>query len=152
MAKKILVINGPNMNLLGEREPEIYGNMSLREINKKLEAFAQKKGVRIEFFQSNFEGEIVEKIQEIRGDFEGIVLNPAALSYTSYSIMDVLKAVTIPCVEVHLSNIFGREDFRKSSVTASACRGVISGLGWRGYLFALMELIGELVPSEKDAG
>jgi 3-dehydroquinate dehydratase-2 len=150
MVKKIMVINGPNMNLLGEREPEIYGKMSLSEINKKLEDFARKKGVTIEFFQSNFEGEIVEKIQEIRDDFNGIILNPAGLSYTSYSILDVLKAVNLPCMEVHLSNIFGREDFRKNSVTAFACRGMISGLGWKGYLFALMELISELVPSEKD--
>jgi 3-dehydroquinate dehydratase-2 len=127
MVKKIMVINGPNMNLLGEREPEIYGKMSL-----------------------SFEGEIVEKIQEIRDDFNGIILNPAGLSYTSYSILDVLKAVNLPCMEVHLSNIFGREDFRKNSVTAFACRGMISGLGWKGYLFALMELISELVPSEKD--
>ncbi len=150
MVKKIIVINGPNMNLLGEREPEIYGKMSLSEINKKLEDFARKKGVTIEFFQSNFEGEIVEKIQKLRGAFDGIILNPAGLSYTSYSILDVLKAVNIPCIEVHLSNIFGREDFRKNSITASACRGVISGLGWKGYLFALMELIAELIPSEKD--
>ncbi len=141
MAKKILVINGPNLNLLGEREPEIYGKMSLTEINEKLKEFAQQKGADLEFYQSNFEGEIVEKIQKARGNFDGIIINPAALSHTSFSILDALKAVDIPCIEVHLSNIFSREEFRKNTVTASGCIGIVSGFGWRSYLYGLFELL-----------
>jgi len=141
MSNKILVINGPNLNLLGEREPEIYGKMTLKEIEKKVKDFAHQKGAEIEWFQSNFEGEIIEKLHQAKGIFNGIIINPAALSYTSYSIFDALKAVNIPCIEVHLSNIFSREDFRKKTVTASACLGIISGLGWKVYLYALMYLI-----------
>ena len=141
MAKKILIINGPNMNLLGEREPEIYGRMTLREIEEKIKDFALQKGVEIEWFQSNHEGDIIEKIQQAKGNFQGIIINPSALSYTSYSIPDALKSVALPCVEVHLSNIFGREDFRKNTVTASACLGIIAGLGWKVYLYALLYLL-----------
>jgi len=141
MAKKILVINGPNLNLLGEREPKIYGKMTLKEIEERIKDFAHNKDLEVDWFQSNHEGEIVEKIQQVRGCFDGIIINPAALSYTSYSILDALKAVNLPCIEVHISNIFSRQDFRKNSVTASACIGIISGFGWKGYLYALMELI-----------
>jgi len=141
MAKKILVINGPNLNLLGEREPEIYGKMTLKEIEERIKDFAHNKDLGVEWFQSNHEGEIVEKIQQARGYFDGIIINPAALSYTSYSILDALKAVNLPCIEVHVSNIFSRQDYRKNSVTASACIGIISGFGWKGYLYAFMELI-----------
>lgn len=144
MAKKILVINGPNLNLLGERKPEIYGRMSLPEIEEKLKGFAKKKGANIEFYQSNFEGEIIEKIQEARENFDGIIINPAALSHTSVAILDALKAIDIPSVEVHLSNIFSREEFRKKALTASACSGIISGFGWRSYLYALYELLDKL--------
>jgi 3-dehydroquinate dehydratase-2 len=95
----------------------------------------------VKFIQSNFEGEIVEKIQQAKGNFNGIIINPAALSYNSYSILDALRAINIPCIEVHLTNIFSREEFRKNSITASACKGVITGLGWKSYLYALMHLI-----------
>lgn len=141
MGKKILVINGPNLNLLGQREPEVYGKMSLKEIEKKIKKTALQKGAESEWFQSNHEGEIIEKIQEAKGQFDGIIINPAALSYTSYSILDALKAVNLPCIEVHLSNIFSREEFRKNTITASACMGIISGLGWKVYLYALLHLI-----------
>ncbi|MFQ5721749.1 MAG: type II 3-dehydroquinate dehydratase [Candidatus Aminicenantales bacterium] len=141
MKKKLLVINGPNLNLLGERETEIYGKMTLNQIEEKLKKYAEEKAVEVEFFQSNFEGEIIEKIHKARTSFEGIIINPAALSHTSYSILDALKAAAIPCLEVHLSNIFAREDFRKNSITASACLAVISGLGWKGYLYALIHLL-----------
>ncbi len=144
MAKKILVINGPNLNLLGEREPEIYGKMSLTEINEKLKECAQKKGADLEFYQSNFEGEIVEKIQKARGKFDGIIINPAALSHTSFSILDALKAVDIPSIEVQLANIFSREEFRKNTVTAPGCIGIVSGFGWRSYLYGLFELFDRL--------
>lgn len=142
MAKKILIINGPNLNLLGEREPEIYGKMTLKEIEEKIKEFALQKGVRTEWFQSNHEGEIIEKIHKAKGQFDGIIINPAALSYTSYSILDALNAVNISCIEVHLSNIFNREDFRKNTITASACLGIISGFSWKAYLYALFYLIG----------
>ncbi|MFQ6070382.1 MAG: type II 3-dehydroquinate dehydratase [Candidatus Aminicenantales bacterium] len=141
MAKKILVINGPNMNLLGEREPEVYGRMSLKELEEKVSQFARGKGAEVEWFQSNHEGEIVEKIQEAKSVFSGIIINPSALSYTSYSILDALKAVNLPSVEVHLSNIFAREAFRSQTITASACQGIIAGLGWKSYLYALLFLI-----------
>lgn len=144
MIKKILVINGPNLNLLGKREPEIYGKMSLNEIEEKLLNYARQNGAEIESFQSNFEGEIIEKIHQARENFSGIIINPAAFSYTSFPILDALKAVNIPCIEVHLSNIFGREDFRKNTITAAACRGIISGFGWRSYIYALIELINKL--------
>ncbi|MFC2169324.1 type II 3-dehydroquinate dehydratase [Acidobacteriota bacterium] len=140
MAHKILVINGPNMNLLGEREPEIYGRMTLREINEKIKDFSKNKGVEVDFVQSNFEGEIVEKIHNAGVYSDGIIINPAALSHTSISILDALLAVKIPCIEVHLSNIFSREAQRNKSVTARACRGIISGFGWKGYLYAISEL------------
>ncbi|MFP4081957.1 MAG: type II 3-dehydroquinate dehydratase [Candidatus Aminicenantes bacterium] len=141
MAKKILVINGPNLNLLGEREPGIYGNMTLKEIEEKIEKFAVQKGIEAEWFQSNHEGHIIDKIQGAKGNFDGIIINPAALSYTSYSILDALNAVDLPCIEVHVSNIFAREDFRKNSVTASACAGIISGFGWRSYLYAFLHFV-----------
>lgn len=141
MGKKILVINGPNLNFLGHREPEVYGKMTLKEIEEKIKEIALQKGAGTEWFQSNHEGEIIEKIQEAEGQFDGIIINPAALSYISYSILDALKAVNLPCIEVHISNIFSREEFRKNTITASACMGVISGLGWKVYLYALLHLI-----------
>lgn len=144
MIKKILVINGPNLNLLGKREAEIYGKMSPSEIEEKLLDYARKNGAEIESFQSNFEGEIIEKIHQAIEKFSGIIINPGALSYTSFSILDALKAVNIPCIEVHLSNIFGREEFRKNTITAAACRGIISGFGWKSYLYAVAELINKM--------
>lgn len=148
MAKKILVINGPNLNLLGEREPEVYGRMTLAEMEERVKDFAWQKGIEVEWFQSNHEGELVDKIHEARGTFDGIIINPAALSYTSCSVMDALKAVKIPAIEVHLSNIFEREEFRKNTITASACLGIISGLGWRAYLYSILHLVGQ---SESDS-
>ncbi|MCP2520624.1 type II 3-dehydroquinate dehydratase [Candidatus Aminicenantes bacterium AC-708-M15] len=141
MKKKILVINGPNLNLLGKREIEIYGKMSLNDIKGKLEEYAKEKNVEIEFFHSNFEGEIIEKIQHADGRFHGIIINPGGLSYSSFSILDAIRTINIPCVEVHISNIFAREDFRKNSITATGCKGLITGLGWKSYLLALIYLI-----------
>ena len=143
MKKRILVINGPNLNLLGKREPEIYGKLILKEIQKKVSDFARQKGVEMEWFQSNSEGEIVDKLQVAQASFDGVIINPAALSHTSYSILDALKALKLPCIEVHLSNIFSRESFRRQSVTASGCLGMVSGLGWEGYLYAVLHLTGE---------
>ncbi len=141
MDTKIMIINGPNLNLLGKREQEIYGDMTIDEIEKEIKNFAQNKGAEIEWVQSNFEGEIIEKIQQAKGNFSGIIINPGALSYTSYSILDALKSVNLPAIEVHLSNIYSREEFRLKSITASACVGIISGFGWKSYLYALLHLI-----------
>jgi len=136
MVKKVLVLNGPNMNLLGEREPEIYGSKSLVEIESELTELARKAKVEVEFFQSNHEGEIVDKIQKSRADTGCIIINPAAFTHTSIAIRDALVSVKIPAVEVHLSNIYGREDFRHHSYIAAVARGQIAGFGAYGYILA----------------
>lgn len=144
---KIAVIQGPNLNMLGIREQHIYGTMSLEQIHQQLQSAAEQNGVELEFFQSNFEGEIVDRVQECLGTVDGIMINPAAYSHTSIAIKDALSAVNMPVVEVHISNIYKREEFRQKSVTAGASTGVISGFGAFGYhmgLIALMQMINEL--------
>lgn len=142
---KILVINGPNLNLLGTREPEIYGSATLSSIEKEILEYAESfKGIEVEFFQSNHEGEIVDKIQSAKGLYDGIIINPAAYTHTSVAIADAIKAVNLPAVEIHLSNINSREDFRKKSITAPSCIGQISGFGKNGYLAGLFCLIKHL--------
>ena len=138
---KILVINGPNLNMLGKREPEIYGTMTLEKINEELVDFSKKLSDEIEltFFQSNSEGEIVSKIQSAN-DFDGLIINPAAYTHTSVAIADAIKAVSIKTVEVHLSNIFAREDFRAKSYISPAAVGVVSGFGAQSYKMALLGL------------
>lgn len=139
---KILIINGPNLNMLGIREPEIYGSTTLLAINNELLEYSKQfEFVELEFFQSNFEGEIVEKIQNSINNFDGIIINPAAYTHTSVAIADAIKAVNIPTVEVHLSNIQKREEFRKNSITSSACIGQIAGFGKNSYLAALLCLV-----------
>ena len=144
---KIAVIQGPNLNMLGIREQHIYGPMSLDQIHDQLKNAAAQNGVELEFFQSNLEGEIVDRIQECLGTVDGIMINPAAYSHTSIAIKDALSAVAMPVVEVHISNIYKREEFRQKSITASASTGVISGFGPFGYhmgLIALMQIISEI--------
>ncbi len=144
---KIAVIQGPNLNMLGIREQHIYGSMSLEQIHEQLKSAAAQNGVELEFFQSNFEGEIVDRIQECLGTVDGIMINPAAYSHTSIAIKDALSAVNMPVVEVHISNIYRREEFRQKSITAGASTGVISGFGPFGYhmgLIALMQIVSEL--------
>ena len=144
---KIAVIQGPNLNMLGIREPHIYGSMGLEQIHEQLKAAAAQNGVEVEFFQSNLEGEIVDRIQECLGTVDGIMINPAAYSHTSIAIKDALSAVAMPVVEVHISNIYKREEFRQKSITAGASTGVISGFGPFGYhmgLIALMQIISEI--------
>lgn len=144
---KIAVIQGPNLNMLGVREPHIYGGVTLEQIHAQLQNAADQNGVEIEFFQSNFEGEIVDRIQECLGTVDGIMINPAAYSHTSIAIRDALAAVNMPVVEVHISNIYKREEFRQKSITAGASTGVISGFGPFGYhmgLIALMQIITEI--------
>ena len=144
---KIAVIQGPNLNMLGVREQHIYGGVTLEQIHAQLQNAADQNGVEIEFFQSNFEGEIVDRIQERLGTVDGIMINPAAYSHTSIAIKDALSAVSMPVVEVHISNIYKREEFRQKSITAGASTGVISGFGPFGYhmgLIALMQIISEV--------
>lgn len=139
--KKIRVIHGPNLNLLGEREPETYGTLTLSEINDRLIAAGDAQGVEIIPFQSNIEGEIVTALQEARHDAAGVILNPGGYTHTSVAIRDAITALSIPVIEAHLSNIHAREEFRHTSLTAGVCRGLIAGLGWRSYLYALHEII-----------
>jgi len=138
---KILVIHGPNLNLLGSREPEVYGAQTLDEVNAQIEAHASSRGVETEFFQSNHEGAIIDAIHGAAARCAGIVINPAAHSHYSIAIHDALKAVDVPAIEVHLSDISKREEFRRTSVTAPACVKQISGLGVKGYLLAIDELL-----------
>jgi 3-dehydroquinate dehydratase-2 len=139
--KTVLVINGPNMDRLGNREPGIYGTMTLDELNAEIKERADKLDIKVQFFQSNHEGDIVDKIGSAKTD--GIIINPAAYTHTSIALSDTLAAYDGEAVEVHLSNIFSREDFRSKSLTAPACRGAICGFGGKGYLLAL-EALGNL--------
>jgi len=136
--KNILVLHGPNLNLLGTREPEVYGRVTLDEINAKLQQLAAAKSAKLAHFQSNAEGALVDRVQQARSDgTDFIIINPAAFTHTSVSIRDALAAVAIPFVEVHLSNVFARESFRKESYFSDIAVGVISGLGPTGYELAL---------------
>ncbi|MEA3497654.1 MAG: type II 3-dehydroquinate dehydratase [Campylobacterota bacterium] len=143
---KIAVIQGPNLNMLGIREQNIYGPMTLDQIHEQMKGSAAQNDVELEFFQTNLEGEIVDKIQECLGTVDGIIINPAAYSHTSIAIADAISAVSLPVVEVHISNIYKREEFRQTSITAKSALGVITGFGPFGYhmgLIALMQIINE---------
>ncbi|WP_019880274.1 type II 3-dehydroquinate dehydratase [Succinispira mobilis] len=137
---KIVIINGVNINLLGLREPEIYGNMNYEKMLLDLRAFAQENQIEVDFKQSNYEGELVEFIQTAYGNYQGIIINPAAYTHYSIALLDALKAVGLPAIEVHISNIHKREEFRHKSYTAKACIGQISGLGVYGYKLAMLAL------------
>ena len=139
---KILILNGPNLNMLGAREPKIYGNETLDKINSEIIEFKNKQNLDIEldFFQTNHEGEIVDKIQEANEIYDGIILNPAAYTHTSIAIADAIKAITIPVVEVHLSNIYARENYRNFSHSANACIAQIAGFSKNSYKLALLGL------------
>ncbi len=141
----ILVINGPNINMLGTREPEIYGTLTLEKINEGIIEYAKELGVKVVFFQSNIEGEIVDAIQGAKADCRGIIINPAAYTHTSVAIRDAISAVGLPAVEVHLSNIHAREEFRKNSFIAPVCIGQISGFGENSYKLGLKALVESLV-------
>ncbi len=138
---KILVIHGPNLCLLGEREPQIYGNIKLSDINESIERKARELGVEIEIFQANGEGEIVDKIIDSKDKIDGILINPAAYTHTSIAIRDCISGVGLPAVEVHLSNIYAREEFRKRSMIAPVCIGQVSGFGMMSYLLGLEALV-----------
>ena len=136
----LLVINGPNLNLLGIREPNIYGDQSFAALERFIQAAAQESGVSVELFQSNHEGAIVDKIQSAYGRMHGIVINPAAYTHTSVAILDALKAVALPAVEVHLSDVTSREPFRQISYAGMACEESFIGLGFEGYRRAIQYL------------
>lgn len=138
---KILVINGVNMNMLGLRETEKYGTMTLKDLEKELYAFSFELGIDIETFQSNFEGEIVEKIHQTKDNFDGIVINAGAYTHTSVAIRDAISAVNIPTVEVHMTNIYKREEFRHHSYIAPVCIGQISGFGINSYKLGLKAVV-----------
>lgn len=140
---KILVINGPNINMLGIREPDIYGRETYSDLLNKIQAYADKKEIEVELFQSNHEGAIVDKIQEAYGKVDGIVMNPAAYTHTSVAIPDALKAVGIPTVEVHISDVDSREDFRQISYVRPCCVACIKGHGTDGYCEAMDALLKE---------
>jgi 3-dehydroquinate dehydratase-2 len=139
--KRIVVVNGPNLNLLGKREPHIYGTRSMADLVKTVRAKARELGVEVRVFQSNDEGAIIDFLQKESPGSLGIVINPGALSHYSLALFDCLQALAVPTVEVHLSNIHAREEFRSRSVTARAARGVITGLGFAGYELALEYLV-----------
>ena len=135
---KITVIQGPNLNMLGIREQGIYGSLKLDDIHAQMEQIAKQNGIEIEFFQSNLEGEIVDRIQECLGESDGIIINPAAYTHTSIAIRDAISAVSLPAIDVHLSNIHQREEFRHKSLTAAVCAGQIVGMGPYGYHLAVI--------------
>lgn len=136
--KKVCIINGPNLNLLGKREKEIYGDISFDDIYNELKSYTESKNIELSYFQSNIEGEIIDKIHECMGKVDFIVINPGALTHYSYSIYDAITSSKIPTIEVHISNIFSREEWRKISVISPAAVGVISGLGLDVYKLALI--------------
>ena len=140
---KILVINGPNLNMLGIREPSVYGNSTYSDLCNSINDYAKQLGVEVEIYQSNHEGDLVDKIQSAYNKADGIVINPAAYTHTSVALLDALKAVAIPAVEVHISDVSKREDFRQISFVRSYCFATISGHGFNGYLEAIDLLLGE---------
>jgi 3-dehydroquinate dehydratase-2 len=144
MKKNIYILNGPNLNLLGEREPEIYGRSSLKDVEKSLNKIAKMNNLEIVFEQSNHEGELIELIQTASKDSKGIIINPAGYTHTSIAIYDALLSSKLPIIEVHLSNIYKRENFRHISYVSKAADGIISGLGVEGYIFALKALINKI--------
>jgi 3-dehydroquinate dehydratase-2 len=138
---KIAVIQGPNLNMLGVRDTQVYGPMRLEQIHAQMKEFAEQNGIEIEFYQSNLEGEIVDRIQECYGDTDGIIINPAAYTHTSIAIRDAIAAVNLPTIEVHISNIYRREEFRQKSMTAPVCTSSIIGFGPFGYHLAMVGMM-----------
>ncbi len=134
---KILVLNGPNLNILGVREPSIYGNETYKDLVKLIKSYAKTKGIKVKIYQSNYEGDLITKIQKAKGKFDGIVINPAGYTHTSVAILDALKAVNIKTVEVHISKVNEREDYRKVSFVSEYAEKTISGEGLNGYLKAI---------------
>ena len=135
--KKIIILNGPNLNLLGEREKSQYGNFTLKDVEKNCQEFAKKNDIKLSFFQSNIEGDLINKIQKSRLDQNGLIINAGGYTHSSVSIHDALKIIKIPIIELHISNIYNREDFRHKSLISKVAKGVICGFGEEGYIMAL---------------
>ncbi len=146
---RILFLNGPNLNLLGQREPKVYGKLTLKEIETRVRHRAKERSVAIEFRQSNSEGELVTWIQQAKGEFEVVVLNAAAYTHTSVALRDAISAVGVPTIEIHLSNIHAREPFRQASLIAAVCRGQISGFGAHSYILGLEAAV-NVIESQKS--
>jgi 3-dehydroquinate dehydratase-2 len=138
---RILLINGPNLNTLGEREPDVYGRLTLADIEARVADRAKELGAEVAAFQSNHEGAIIDYLQREADGADGIIINPGALTHYGFSLRDALSAAGKPAIEVHISNIYGRERFRRRSLTAQVCRGMVAGLGWFGYVAALEALV-----------
>ncbi len=134
---KVLVLHGPNLNLLGQREPEVYGQITLDQINEEIEGLGSQLGLDVDFFQSNHEGMLMDRIHQATGVYEWLIFNPGAFTHYSYALRDALMAAQVPTIEVHLSNIYAREEFRSRSVIAPVCVGQVSGFGVTSYLLAL---------------
>ena len=142
--KKILIINGPNLNLLGNREKDVYGNDSLKDIEEQANKKCEELGLKLFFFQSNIEGEIIDLIQSVQDKYEGLIINPAAFTHTSVAILDALRSINKPKIEIHLSNIYKREEYRKKSITSEGVDGLICGFGSISYILAI-EAINKLI-------
>ncbi len=147
--KKILIVNGPNLNLLGNREKDIYGNISLKEIEEISNKKCKTLNLKLSFFQSNVEGEIINSIHSVQDKYEGLIINPAAFTHTSIAILDALKAINKPKIEIHLSNIYKREEYRKKSITSEGVDGLICGFGSLSYLLAV-EAIHKLILDKEN--
>lgn len=145
--RSILVLHGPNLNMLGTREPEIYGHLSLHDINIRLQTRAAENGIRLQIAQSNHEGVLIDHIQQAYGQASGIIINPGGYTHTSVALRDAIAAVGLPTIECHLSNIYAREAFRHISLLTPVCVGQICGFGWYSYLLALDALIQKITPS-----
>ncbi len=140
--KEILVLHGPNLNLLGAREPEVYGKLTLEDIDQRLQEAGRAMGLEVRSYQSNSEGALIDALHEARGWASGVVFNPGGYTHTSVALRDAVAAIGIPVVEVHLSNVYAREEFRQRSLISPVCLGKITGFGWRSYLLGLQALVG----------